>query len=325
MLELFKRNTFISILLLIPYALILHLSAWFIPAGPVEFNQDWFFELIFNKLTENYQYATVFSILIIVIQAIVIAVLVNKFRILNDGQLYPSLLFIILVGLSKQTLDLNPVLLANVFFTLALYQLFNIYQKKQAGLHLFNFGFLTGLSSLIYLPYYIMIVLGVLGLMLLRGFRPKEFLQLLGGFITLYLLMFSILYLADLHNVFYVEQICSYFNPYMFSMVFNSTGWITFGLVFSALLFCLINYSSFQIKLSILSQKLFDLLFWCLGISLLSIVFLVITRPEHLIILYTPLAILLGTLLLKLKNPLISETVHLFLILLCLFLQFQNW
>lgn len=325
MLELFKRYTFVSILLLIPYALILHLSTWFIPASTQEFHQDWFFTLLFDRLIENYQYATAFSISVMVIQAIIIAGLVNKFRLLNDGQLYPSLLFIILAGLSKQSMDLNPVLIANVFFTLALIQLFSIYQKKQAELSLFNFGFLTGLSSLFYLPFYVMVVLGILGLMVLRGFRPKEFLQLLGGFITIYMLLFSILYLLDLHNEFYITQICGYFNPYAFSMVFNSTGWITFGLVFSALLFCIISYSSFQIKLSILAQKLYDLLFWCLAISLASLLFLVINRPEHMIILYTPLSILLGTLLLKLKNPLISETVHLFLILLCLFLQFQNW
>lgn len=72
-------------------------------------------------------------------------------------------------------------------------------------------------------------------------------------------------------------------------------------------------------------QKQFEILFWSLLICLFSILFLKIELINHLMILFTPLALLTGLLLTKLKNPLLKETIHLFFLIVSLFLQFQNW
>lgn len=116
-----------------------------------------------------------------------------------------------------------------------------------------------------------------------------------------------------------------FFKPFIFSMKFGSQGWIAFSLLFIFILLNLIQYPFFQFKRSIMAQKQFDLLFWTLLICGFSILFLQIDQVNHLIILFSPLALLTGVLLTKPKNPLLQETIHLFLLLSSLFLQFQNW
>jgi len=71
--------------------------------------------------------------------------------------------------------------------------------------------------------------------------------------------------------------------------------------------------------------KYYDLIFWCLFISLFSLFFLKVVSVSHLLMFITPLSILLGLLITKIKNSLFEETLHLIFVLTALFLQFQNW
>ncbi len=325
MLELFKRNTFFSLLLLVPYAFLMHAGAWLSGIQNPIFEQNWLFDLIYNYLALSKKTEIFFACVLIALQAIFIARVVSQFKLIPEGQLFPSIVFILLCGVHPQTLSLSAVMLANVFFCFSLIPLFSIYQKKKVPIPLFNFGFLIGVSSIFYPPYFILLFLGVVGLIVLRGFKLSEFFQLIGGFINLYLLYMFVLYLFNLHGAFYEKQISSFFSPYIFSYVYSSKGWVALTWLIILVLICLSSYNYFLLKKSIQHQKIFDLLFWCLLISLFSSFFIELRQISHLMILFVPLSILCGLLLTRLKNPLVLETLHLFLILASLFLQFQNW
>ncbi len=325
MLELFKRNTFFSLLLLVPYAFILHTGTWLSDVQNPVFKENWLFDIIYHALALRKQTEIFASCILIALQSILIARFVSQFKLVQEGQLFPSILFILLCGIHPQTLNLSAVMLANVFFCLSLNPIFSIYQKKHIALPLYNFGFLIGLSSLFYPPYFILFFLGVLGLILLRGFKPREFFQIIGGFLNVYILFLALLYILNQHVAFYEMQIEAFFSPYIFSYVISSKGWVAFSCMMAILLLCLSSYNFFLVKKSIQHQKIFDLLFWSLFISLFSTFFIELRQIAHLMILFVPVSILCGLLLTRLKNPLISETLHLFLILASLFLQFQNW
>lgn len=325
LLELFKRNTFMGALLLIPYAMVLHASSWFNKVSCPVSESCWLFLKLFKELSENNAFNITSSLILIVLQALWIGRMVSRFKLTGEGQLFSSLFFILFCGFHFSTLCFGPVLLANFFFTLALPELFGIYLKKKPALALFNYGFLVGLASLFYPPYYIFLVLGLVGILVLRVYHLKEILQIVGGFFNVYFLLFVSLYYFNLQTEFWDVQIAGFFRPFIFSMKFGSIGWIAFALLFIFVLINLIQYPFFQFKRSIMAQKQFDLLFWAILISGFSILFLQIDQVNHLIILYSPLALLTGVLLTKPKNPLIQETIHLFLLLCSLFLQFQNW
>ena len=326
MLEFFKRHTFFSLLLLIPYAVALHLSPLLVAFPSAQSEQLWLFNLlILHGFAPGTISNHVFSLMLIIFQAAIIGYIVSKFKLVPEGQLFPSIAFLLLVGMNHVTLELSAVLIANLFFTIGLLQLFNIYQKKQAAFHLFNFGSLMGIATLFYTPYVYFLLVAIVAQMILRGFKPRETLQFIGGFANIFILTYFVLYFLELDSEFFHLQWSRFFSPFIFSMKFQSTGWVPFAIAMLVVVVAIANYSYFQMKRGIAIQKLFDLLFWCLVISFLGVCFLRIDTAAHLIMLYTPLALLGGMLLTKLKNPLIAETFHLFLIMICLFLQFQNW
>ncbi len=278
-----------------------------------------------SDLGISYRFEIFLSILIIFLHALVIGRITNKYKLNQEGQLFGSLFFIIFCGFHFSTLGLNATLIANLFLTLGIYELFGIYLKKNASIQLFNFGFLVGMASLFYPPYYVFLFLGLIGIVILRGTRIKEFLQLCGGFINVYLLIYAILYIFNVEHEFWNQQIAGFFSPFIFSMKISSIGWVAFSMIILFIILNVMQYQFFQSKRSIISQKQYDILFWALFVSLWSIFFLKIEQVHHLIVLFTPLALLSGMLLTKIKNPLLKETLHLFLVIASLFLQFQNW
>ncbi|HEX5624980.1 MAG TPA: hypothetical protein VFX48_03105 [Saprospiraceae bacterium] len=325
MLELFKRNTFFSILLLIPYASILHIGSWLVPIPQTMSEQAWLYRHTLGQLPQTGTPGVLLSILLIVIQAGLLGRIVSQYKLNPDGQLFGSLFFILFCGFHFSTLSVNPVLFANVFFTFGINELFKLYARKSVALPLYNFGFFIGLAAAIYPAYYIYILLGVFGITVLRGIGIREVLQLIGGFLNVFALLFAVLYLLDLHQEYWNIQIAGYFSPYAFSMNIQGIGWVAFGLLILFLLICLGHYQFFQNKRGIQVQKQIDLLFWALLGSLLSLFFLEIDQVSHLTVLFTPLCLLCGLWITRFKNPLISETIHLFLVISSLFLQFQNW
>ncbi len=325
MLELFKRYTFMGIMLLIPYTLLLHASLWFNREPPAISENCWVFLKLFHTVLNDFSFTFFASFLLILFQAFWIGRMVSHFKLIGDGQLYCSLFFILFCGFHFSTISFGPVLLANLFLTLAIPELFGIYLKKKTALSLFNFGFFIGIASILYPPYYIFLILGLIGILILRVYQLKELMQILGGFLNVYFLALVCLYYFDLHTDFWKFQIEGFFSPFILSMKANSFGWIALSLLGFFIILCLIQYPFYQIKRSIVAQKQFDLLFWALLVSLFSILFMKVDQVSHLVILFTPLALLTGVLLTKAKNPLIRETIHLFLLLSSLFLQFQNW
>jgi hypothetical protein len=325
LLELFKKQTFFSILLLIPYTIILHAVSWFkhVPASYPE--NCWIFSSIFTSFKLSYQSETILAIFFIFIQAVLIARLSSKYKLNPDGQVYASIVFILFCGFSNITLGLNAAMIANTFLILAIFEIFGIYFRKEVGIPHFNFGLLIGLASILYPPYYVFILLGIMSIIILRGTRIIEFLQVFGGFINVYLLTFTVLYLTNTEDVFFRNQISGFFEPYMFSMNYGDKGWIALILVCLFMAICILNYQYFQSKRSIIYQKQYDIVFWALLIGTFSIFFVEIDKVYHLYIFFTPLALLTGVLLTRIKNPLIQETLHLFLMITALFLQFQNW
>lgn len=311
--------------MLLPYTLILHAAGWLTRLPDNISTNCWIYAKLIRSLQLSYAFENILSVVFILIQAILIGRITSKYKLNPDGQLFGSLFFILFCGMNGSTLNLNATLIANLFLTLAIHELFGIYQKKNANISLFNFGFLIGIASLFYLPYYNFLLLGCIGIVIMRRTLLKEIFQITGGFINVYLLLFAILYILGQHSEFWDHQISGFFSPFIFSMNFQGKGWVIFGILFILLLIIISQYQYFQTKRSIIVQKLADLCFWTIFIGLWSFFFLKIQQVHHIIILFTPLALLSGMLLSKLKNPLIKETLHLFLVITALFLQFQNW
>lgn len=324
-LQLFRKNMLFNVLLIIPYAFILHLGAWFRPFPLIIESKSWFFNLIFRDYIQDLSFTFFSSSILIAFQAILINRIVNKFRMNQDAQLFPGVIFILFCSFHQDTINFSPVLLANLFFILALGNILDIYVKKTVPLQLSNFGLFIGLASLFYMPYYIFIFLGIVAIILLRGLSLREVLQIIAGFFNVYFLLFTCLYFIRTEHVFFPSEANGFFRPYIFSFQIGSKGFVHFGMMILMLCTVLVQYNFFQIRRSIIIQKYYDLIFWALLISFFSMLFLDVSSVSHLIILITPICFLIGLLVTKIKNPLILETLHLIFVFSALFLQLQNW
>ncbi len=314
-----------NILLIIPYAFALRLGLYFnMPKYQLD-DKAWIYNKIADIFHFNGPYQYLWSIILVLIQAFLINYLVNRYKLNSEGQLFAGIVFIVLTGMHPATATIGPVQLANVFLILAMTQIMGIYIKKQAALQLYNFGLFIGLASLIYPPYIWFLVLGIAGITILKSFNWKEWLQLMAGWINVVFLLFVLVYFTGTESEFYNIQIKAYLSSYIIHLSPGLKGLILMIILFILLLLTLIQYNFYRIKRIVIIQKYYDFMFWTSFCSLLSLFFVKIEDCSHLILLITPLSILVALLLTKIKNPLLSETVHLLFAFSALFLQIQNW
>ncbi|NOT38315.1 MAG: hypothetical protein HOP11_13160 [Saprospiraceae bacterium] len=325
MLKLFRRNILLNTLLLLPYIFVVHSGRFFVNYDQAEYSHSWLFQKITQSLSVSDQNYFYFSHILIFLQAYILNVIANRVKIVPEGQLFPGLVFIILTGLHTSIFGVGPVLISNLFFVLALHSICSIYLNKNAILQLYNFGFFLGIACVFYLPASWFLVLGIFGLTVFRGFNLKEFLQTLSGFFTPIFLLFSLFYINNSLDIYWNNQVKEFFSPYILSMIFTSKGLIAFSIIILLFILAFVKFNLFQIKTQIAAQKFFDFMFWTSLISFFSILFFKIDSFSHIIFLITPLSILLGVIVSKVKNELLVETIHLIFVLLGLFLQLQNW
>ena len=325
LLQFFKKNLIFNSLFLLPYAFILHLGAWLKRIEISNTEQNWIYQKTIGALKLSYETNIVISTVFVFILALIINNITRRYKLNSDGQLFPGVVFILFTGLSVDFLYLNPALISSLFILIAIDQSFAIYNSKYPGGKLFNVGFLIGITSLFYLPNFYLLIYGVMAIIILKGFTIKYLFQLLFGFINSYFLCFVVCYLFNTHSEFYKIQIGQWFSPYILHIFNRDSAWISLSILLVYMLWCLVQFDFFQTKRVVLIQKYYSLFFWCCLVSFISLLFMKINHHYHLMILIVPLGFLVGLLLTKIKNQLLAETLHLFMVVLALFLQFQNW
>ena len=181
------------------------------------------------------------AILIVFIHAILINVLVARYRMANEVTLLPGVCYILLASSIPEFLYLSPILLANTFFIIALFELFGTYRQKRIVGNIFNIGFWLGVASLFYWSELVFLVFAIFSSSILRTFRLKETLITLIGFVVPYILMSVYYFWFDGFLWFWENQIINNFGFLDFNLVYN---WETYSkLGFFALLFLILFFS----------------------------------------------------------------------------------
>ncbi|OFY89387.1 MAG: hypothetical protein A3K10_16855 [Bacteroidetes bacterium RIFCSPLOWO2_12_FULL_31_6] len=93
-----------------------------------------------------------FAVLLISAQAIYINHIVNHFKIIANNTHLVSLFYVLWCAANSSLLIVTPILIANSFLLLAVYQLFNMYGAERVYSLAFNSGLLVAIAMLIYLP-----------------------------------------------------------------------------------------------------------------------------------------------------------------------------
>jgi hypothetical protein len=324
-LSFFRTNQLAFNVFLIFYVILLRGSSFITPDQSWVSGKSGVLSLWINDLLNGYTgLSFIIGILLVFIHAILINVMIARFRMANEVTLLPGLCYILLASSIPEFLYLSPILLANTFFIITLFELFGSYRQKSIVGNIFNVGFWLGVGSLFYFSEIIFLLFAFFSSSILRTFRMKESLITMIGFIVPYILASVYFFWNDAFVWFWEHQITSNLGFLDFNFTYN---WETYSkLAFFAILFLIVfkSFGSYMFKKNLQVQKNITILYWALFFAFFSIFVQADIRLEHLHIFVIPLSIFLSFNLSSMRQPL-AEAVHLLILVGIIVLQFKDF
>lgn len=320
MIGIFKNNLFFNSLLLLPYVIVIRIHSLLNPIAYIVQDSDTLLtKLIFgwiaSPLAQN-----ILAIAIVYFHVLYINRLVIMHRLANHVSLLPGLIYALLVSMLPEYAMLSPFLIANTFILMTIGQIFKTYKRPKAADILFNVGFLIALSSL-FIPSYIMILLvGLIGLFVLRSMRINEILQLLSGAFLVMIAFCSILYLMDIPFLSELNKIS--LIPRFAVLETRGDNLYKLAAIIATSVFAVLSYGTYILKRNIQTQKKINILYWFMIAALLISFLFSQVSANQVLLLFIPLAILLNFNFTSIKNTLVQETIHIFVLILLFALNF---
>ncbi len=259
----------------------------------------------------------ILCILLLFIQAILINIIINQNRISRNFTLFAGIIYILLIHLSPSLCTLSPLIIGITFFLIGLQQLFSTYKINKASLFIFNTGFFFAIATLFYKPFIVLLILGYVGLTILRSFRFRERAQYIAGYITPIYLYAGISYflLGEGHSV-GLEAIDA-IGIIQFS-VMDLSAIITISIIGILILYVFLSYNAYRIKKAIDVQKKIDLVYWVMLISVFITLISDDVSLRELAIPAIAIAILFSMSFSRIQNKVLTELIHLvFIMVIC--------
>lgn len=238
--------------------------------------------------------------------AYLLSILCIRQEISDKQNLLPSFLYLLFCGLLNINGAFHPMLAANLLIIGGFYLLFSTYREELALSEVFDAGFLLSLATLIYTPAVIFIPIPFIALIILKSFKLREWLLILCGFATPYLITSAILYISDQLILAWLEELKTVFVP--FHLPYFGKG--SFLIHTAIVLFLLLGFynsvfrsGNFKIK----TQKVKSILIWILLTGLTAVPFVNASPFFKGIFLIIPLSIFAGDYLGNIKKGFLRE------------------
>lgn len=298
---------------LLVYAVLVRGSALWTAGEPRMGHPGIFSQTIYQWIPPYSTTGWVVATLLVVIQGVMINVLVGRYRIASEVSLLPGLFYVLLSSFFSEFLYLSPLIMANTFFILALMEAFATYRKYQAAGAIFNVGFWTAIGSLFYVSHSVVFIVAMIGLGMLRSFNFRERLMVVFGLLTPYVLTAVYFFINNRLPVFYEVQFQNGLGIFEFPKATGLIDYVKIGLFGLLLGFLVLSYGNFTKKKNIQKQKYIDLLFVCMAVTVLTLLYQGGIQMDHLLILVPPAAILLSFAFQDARSR-FAEAVHLLML-----------
>lgn len=325
MLQLFKKYQpyvalFVALYALLLYSHLLTLPALNQPPAPSGALGAW----VSYHLKFYPGWSKFLGLLFITGQALLINYVVNKYRMLPNSTYLPAVFYVLVMGFFHNTPGLNAVLLGNTFFIIALWELYKTYRAHKCADNIFNVGFWLAVGSLCYLPIGMYLLLGIVGLLMLRSSNFNDFIILIIGFLVPYFLVGTGFYLFDALPEFTERQFTNNFGAKDFLTRRSFSEYIKPLITVLTIIGFVVASGNINTRTSAQAQKNYKILYWALAIGGLSIIFQLGITTQHLIMASVPLGMLFAALITRIKNTTTAELVHLALLIAVLAYQYRS-
>lgn len=311
MLEFFKKNHLFNSLLLLPYALVLRAVVLIFPQARIsgEIYGNWGKEII-----ESIQHWGVGSYLLstflVFIQAAIVNRLYIKQSMIGEINLFPGLCYILLTALHPSFIGFSSILVANTTLMIGLGYLFDILKKDRQEETRFMVGWWFAVSGLIYTPYLVLLLFGLISMSFLKTLKIKDIFQYFTGYLSPFLIsvLVQIINTSDpfpsffhAFDTFGLPQIASFKNV---------ADIITVSVMGLLLAVSLLGYTQLIARKNIHAQKKIDSMYALVFFSVIMAFFPLKISVQFLMVLLLPFSLFLAILLRLIRYPAIAESIH---------------
>lgn len=324
MLSLFRTNQALANILLLFYIAVLR-GVLFYTGTPVmpESSGIWSMEF-YRYIGEDLWLLPWFSIGIILIQAVFVNFIAARYRLSEEITLFSGSFYILLCSGIGDLANLPPALLANSFLILIIYLLFDSYRQNNPAPAIFNIGLWTGIGSFFQFSFLLFVLLGVIGLNIVRSWSIKEIFMLVSGIATTYFLCGSVYYLSDAFPLFIEEQFSKNLAFLSFDIQSSAVAVVERGLVLMLIVISVFSQGIYAYKRNIQVQKFQSILFWAMIVAALAALFQFNAGAEQLVFVMPTLSFFMMYHFTRLKSS-VAETLHLIWVLLVIVLQLHQY
>ncbi len=263
--------------------------------------------------------------MLLLLQAGIVNLLVNEFRLAKHYSYVPAIAFI-LVHFAGADIDVcSPVMLGNCFMLWALFCLFQSYEKRVSLAVIFNIGFATAMAALCYHGFIVYFIWMVLAVLILRSFDPQEFILLLGGFFVPFFLLGTYHFINDNLGYWFYTELGQHYQQMTVHYDNNLSLYVLIGLMVAPIILALLQLQTLHFKTTSREKKYINVVLIMPFVGLLSFLVQSNLYAYHFLVLAIPVAILLSLVLQSFKSLALAELLHLVIFMLALGLQYQQF
>lgn len=324
MVRFFAKNDIIAIIALFFYTALIKLYVLFYPvyytAAPVD---SYLGHVLSYALDGRSILIYLLTVLLTFFQGAHINILTNNSRMYYSQSGYAGLFYVLLTSLSPDHMAVSPPLIAMSFFLFAVQSVFSVYKKANVATQIFNAALLVSIATIIYPPCMIMFLVLFIELFLLRSLKLKEQLQYLCGFLVVIWIVGVAFHYAGVLTLSVLSQfsIGGSLGMFLVNTPDETIILVSIGLL---CLFIMLNYYSYFKKKEIETRKKIEFLFWIMISSLITVLVFSGMQPHFVIFLMLPISILMAITLHTVGQKGRVELIHFTMLILVLFLQYNQ-
>jgi hypothetical protein len=298
-------------LLLLPYAVVLRLVVMVFPQAriPGEVYGNWGKEAI-TQVQDWGLSGLLLSTFLVFIQAALLNRLFIKQSMIGEINLYPGLCYILLTALHPSFISFSSLLLANTTLMIALGYLFDILKKERQEETRFMLGWWLAVSGLIYSPYLVLLLFGLISMSILKTLKVKDIFQYMTGYLSPFLISWLVqIIVSENYNPAFLHAFDSFGIPSI-GPLHNVADIITISIMGLLLLVSVLGYTQLIARKNIHAQKKIDTMYAFIFFCIVMTLFPKRISVQFLLILMVPLSLFLAIFLRLIRHPAVAESLH---------------
>lgn len=311
MLEFFKRNHLFNSLLLLPYALVIRCVVLVLPHARIPGEKFGTWGEGFIDAVQDWGAGEILlSTLLVFIQAVILNRLIIRQNMMGEINLFPGLAYILLTALHPSFIGISSALLANTTLLISFNYLFDILKKEKQEETRFLAGWWLAISGLLYTPYLILLLFGLIAMSILKTLKIKDIFQYLTGYVSPFIIGWLIRIIATGEINPGIVNVFETFGLPQFGPLNGIPDVITVSIMGLLFLFGLLGYTQIIARKNIHAQKKIDTLYAFVFFCIPMAFFPSTISAQFLLTFMVPFSLFLALLLRMVKHPAVAESIH---------------